>query len=277
MKRPVAAVLNKKGHLYILDKGLSSIYKVSMEGEFLLTIGRQGQGPGELFRPNDLALIGNKLWVADSRNGRIQVFEDDRFLESIKLRGIRSPSNLAVVGDEVFISGASLTPHHGPITVLSDKGEVLRELSWFPDDHTYKGNTVGLWTSLRMRPMRDRLLLGFTFDNLITVLDDTGTTVANRRMDGLYEAYSVKRGSDLMPAGFSAMAFGEGPDQTVLVATCDLDNRRCGTLIRLSPGLDEVIQRWDFGSSIRYIACLTDYEMLILINLDAEVRIYGYQ
>jgi len=42
------------GHLYLLDGQLSQIHVFAPDGEYLSTVGREGDGPGEVRRPNDL-------------------------------------------------------------------------------------------------------------------------------------------------------------------------------------------------------------------------------
>lgn len=43
----VDATVNSKGDIYVADRRLNEIRKFNKDGEYLLTIGRQGQGPGE--------------------------------------------------------------------------------------------------------------------------------------------------------------------------------------------------------------------------------------
>ncbi len=42
--------------------------------EFVTAWGGPGQGPGQFSDPTGLAVAGEEVFVADSRNGRIQVF-----------------------------------------------------------------------------------------------------------------------------------------------------------------------------------------------------------
>jgi sugar lactone lactonase YvrE len=87
---PSVIVPDKSGNLYVVDTGNHRIQKFGPDGEYLATIGRQGQGPGEFYYPAwlDLDEEGN-LYVTDPQNNRIQILNPDgtekktiRFTES---------------------------------------------------------------------------------------------------------------------------------------------------------------------------------------------------
>jgi hypothetical protein len=62
------------GFVYLLDGLANGVHVVSPQGELVRTIGRQGQGPGELLRPAALSLFADSLIVKDVGNGRLQAF-----------------------------------------------------------------------------------------------------------------------------------------------------------------------------------------------------------
>jgi sugar lactone lactonase YvrE len=59
---------DEEGNLYVLDSQLSEIKVYSADGEYLNTIGREGEGPGE-FRN-----AGGLFWMPDGRLGVMQSF-----------------------------------------------------------------------------------------------------------------------------------------------------------------------------------------------------------
>jgi sugar lactone lactonase YvrE len=69
--------MDKAGNIYILDAANSRIQKFGPDGNYLATIGRKGQGPGEFIFPDAIAFDkdGN-LVVADSAQTRIHVIID---------------------------------------------------------------------------------------------------------------------------------------------------------------------------------------------------------
>ena len=63
---PYDIAMDKEGNLYILDLGNICIQKLSPEGQYLDTIGRQGQGPGEFQSPFSLDIDSEGyLYVSD--------------------------------------------------------------------------------------------------------------------------------------------------------------------------------------------------------------------
>ncbi len=80
-----------EGNLYVADSGWNKIFKFDPNGKFLMSFGREGQGPGEFMahprRAHLKISFGNdgKLYVNDPGNSRISVFsKDGKFLKSHK-------------------------------------------------------------------------------------------------------------------------------------------------------------------------------------------------
>ena len=71
---PTALAVDKQGRVYVSDKADSTI-KVFKAGKLIDQVGRNGYGPGEFRYVSDMKVLGNQLYVVDSLNGRIQVFE----------------------------------------------------------------------------------------------------------------------------------------------------------------------------------------------------------
>lgn len=77
---------------------------------FVAAWGGPGSGRGEFDDPTGSAVAGGEVFVADARNGRIQVFDfDGRFLREFGTPGdapgqLGRPMNLAVHGDELYVA-----------------------------------------------------------------------------------------------------------------------------------------------------------------------------
>ena len=83
----ISFTTDKNGNFYVTDYDKSSILKYSPEGNYLLSIGRKGQGPGE-FQSMSVARFDKDgfLYVTDSSNRRISFFnKDGEFLRQIPL------------------------------------------------------------------------------------------------------------------------------------------------------------------------------------------------
>lgn len=71
-------VMNSKGDIYVADRRLNEIRKFNRDGEYLLTVGRKGQGPGEFQYIQTVSVNRNEdLIVFDGGLGRISVFSDN--------------------------------------------------------------------------------------------------------------------------------------------------------------------------------------------------------
>ncbi|HUH12801.1 MAG TPA: hypothetical protein VMK65_06805, partial [Longimicrobiales bacterium] len=93
------------GSLYLLDPQGKRVLVFGPDGRFQATFGREGGGPGELGRPNGLALgPGDTVWLSDPANRRTTLFAPDgAFARSIPFpEGSQAPSGALAVTDGGF-------------------------------------------------------------------------------------------------------------------------------------------------------------------------------
>ena len=68
----VGVAVDGDGNVYLLDSQINVVHVFSPEGEFLREIGREGEGPGEFRRPEDLFLTGQgNIAVMQGMPGKI--------------------------------------------------------------------------------------------------------------------------------------------------------------------------------------------------------------
>lgn len=87
---PRSLAVDKAGDLFILDDKESCIRVFDHSGKYLKTIGRKGQGPGEIGGASSMSipLGSNELIVVDISNSRLAFFSTDgRFIKNVPLRG----------------------------------------------------------------------------------------------------------------------------------------------------------------------------------------------
>ncbi len=72
------AKIGPSGDVYLIDRQLSQVLVISPEGELVTTLGRQGEGPGELNQPHGLLLLDDdKVGVIQGFPGKVTVINPD--------------------------------------------------------------------------------------------------------------------------------------------------------------------------------------------------------
>ena len=72
------AKVGASGDVYLIDRQLSQVLVISPEGELVTTLGREGQGPGELNQPHGLLLLDDdKVGVIQGFPGKVTVINPD--------------------------------------------------------------------------------------------------------------------------------------------------------------------------------------------------------
>jgi len=129
-----------KGNIYVLDSGNHRIQKFSPDGEYITTIGQQGQGPGEFQYPQSLSLDSEGyLYISDMGNRKIHVLkpgggEHNTILMNEKgVDNIRLDSNGQIImgggGGLMIMSGGMQEDQDlgKLLTVLDSEGNVMKE------------------------------------------------------------------------------------------------------------------------------------------------------
>ncbi len=82
----ISDVLVDSRHIYATSVRECKLIKMSMNGTIVKSTGRKGSGPGQFNFPSGIQLSkDNELYVCDSRNNRIQIFDKD--LNFIRILG----------------------------------------------------------------------------------------------------------------------------------------------------------------------------------------------
>ena len=137
--RPVS-ISHDRDVIYVIDAEENEVRVFSKTGTFIRAFGRKGQGPGEFDSPADLDVSGDRIYVTDRFNKRVQVL--DR--KGGYLGGFRVP----FTPDQVCVlSGGRIILSHLPLGVegpepmvhgFSEKGDIM----WEQADSYYSGERV---------------------------------------------------------------------------------------------------------------------------------------
>lgn len=73
--RPKGVAVANDGRIFVTDAQRDTVIVFAPDGAFLFSIGTTGDGPGYFRSPAGVAIAGSRLAVADSLNGRVQIFE----------------------------------------------------------------------------------------------------------------------------------------------------------------------------------------------------------
>ncbi|MHB9145298.1 MAG: 6-bladed beta-propeller [Symbiobacteriia bacterium] len=93
---PLAVDLDGDGTVHIADRS-HRIIVLDAQGRFVRSFGRGGQEGGEFAYPNSILVTQNRTYVADSGNGRVEVFDlTGKYLT--QLGGFVNPRGLALDG-----------------------------------------------------------------------------------------------------------------------------------------------------------------------------------
>jgi hypothetical protein len=117
------------GSIFLLDRQHRQIHVIDSTGRPLRTVGRPGQGPGELEQPASLYLSGDSVTVVDPGNGRLQGFTSDGGLASSQtiLACASGPAPPAVGPDGILVR-PTLGFDEALAIVCSMRGEELARL-----------------------------------------------------------------------------------------------------------------------------------------------------
>ena len=114
--RPTGVAIAPNGDIFVADGhrpnklGASRIVKFTRDGQFMKTWGHRGAAPGDFDEPHDIFVGGsqNRVYVADRRNLRIQVFDQDgNFIAAWHQFG--QPSSVFVGKDDTIYVGAAFS------------------------------------------------------------------------------------------------------------------------------------------------------------------------
>jgi DNA-binding beta-propeller fold protein YncE len=111
--RPTGVAIAPNGDIFVTDGHLPNahnngrVLKFSKDGTFIKQWGRRGSALGEFDEPHDVFIGGsqNRLYIADRRNQRIQVFDQEgNFIAAWKQFG--EPSSVFVGKDDTIYVGS---------------------------------------------------------------------------------------------------------------------------------------------------------------------------
>jgi DNA-binding beta-propeller fold protein YncE len=155
LKRPTGIARDAtSGRIYVADTHAHAILVFDDAGTQVDTIGRRGEGDGELNFPTHLALAKGELFVTDTMNNRVQVFgTDGRFrrrfgASGLYLGNLVRPKGVAVDNEgHVYV----VESYYDHLLVFGPGGEFLLPIGGTGTETGRFYLPAGVWTDSRNR------------------------------------------------------------------------------------------------------------------------------
>ena len=135
--------VDDKGNVYVLDSGNCRVQKFDSKGNYIKTIGRKGQGPGEFERPERIFVDEKNIYVLEFM--KIHIFDlEGNFVRTIKT-GFFVDS--FIMGNKKILAFTTLARKDkqiDAIILLNLKGRIIKEIVSFPNPLRLirKGGTI---------------------------------------------------------------------------------------------------------------------------------------
>jgi len=136
--RSVSIAVDAEENIFVLDRGNCRIQKYDKTGNYLQTIGRKGEGPGEFENPAVIYLDSeDEIFVCDSRRRNINLFEKNGDFKRV----IRLPSFTYYFGATkeknvlmIYTSHLPKKPREGEnsLVLVNSEGKIIQTIVSYP-------------------------------------------------------------------------------------------------------------------------------------------------
>ncbi len=211
--QPADIAFDGEGNIYVLDAGNHRIQKFSPAGTYLATIGRRGEGPGELQFPLSLDIDAQGyLYVPDMGNQRIQVYKPDGTAHSAISMNRVSLGTIRLRPDGTMLQGTGGYIMMGPrgrdrdapppplLKVRNQEGEVTQEFGEPKDFKDMLLNNMGNQYKFSVGP-DGSAYIAFDFQNRIDKYSPDGKRVWTADRELNYDMKAVKSKGSMRSSG----------------------------------------------------------------------------
>lgn len=193
----IQKVLFFEDKIFILDRRQSKIFAVDKKGHFLYTIGRPGQGPGELEYPAEFTISeSDEIYVVNSQAKHLEVFSmAGEFLRRIKLDIPKDifysqPWQVLVDADKKIYVTYILSSHL--VDVYDEDGTFLENLVMREDPVQIPGKNLGNCSQIEFFE-ENKILVFNRFSGVFSILSTCGNIERKFRIFDENVQKSVKK------------------------------------------------------------------------------------
>ena len=198
---PTGIATDGEGNVYVTSDG-DKLHKFNRHGEVIKSVGKEGENVGEFKEPYNVRCHNHQVYVCDSSNGRVQVFDFNlNFVQSFG----DGPDQLKDLGDIDFDSQGNIYVvdyEKNEVLVFSEDGQYLRHFGQWDEGEDELSGPQGLCVS------GDYVYVTENCNHRVTVFCTSG---------GFVHSFG-KRGSD---RGELQWPWGIAVDQDGFVFVCD--------------------------------------------------------
>jgi hypothetical protein len=173
------------GNIYVLDYRKGHIKIFNRQGQYLETIGKPGQGPGELNRPRSLCIRGDVLFVPEASR-QISVFSiSGEFEKRISTKDVWALLTRATSSGNFLVTSGVIDPEyiHYSLTLYDGDMNLIKEIATSPAPDARKGfdpfMAIAFWTLGK----DDMIIYGYPKDFELQIFDPDGNLIRKIRKD----------------------------------------------------------------------------------------------
>jgi hypothetical protein len=213
--------VNQKGDIYICDLKDNCIKVFNSNGIYIRTIGKKGQGPGELYLPSEMSLDSeSNLYVYDAGNNRICIFNcQGIFMDSFrynlpklhrvdkKIERFISPYifDMHIGSDHTILLSVWLPPskvtedfeNYPLIFQLNKKGETIKSFGKQMITGKTDINIHFSWSTMVLKG--NKIICTVSYPYKIIIFNSSGKLeMGILKDDRIFEGYKVLNDSEIM-------------------------------------------------------------------------------
>lgn len=126
--------VDSEGNIYFLNQFSPEIFifKFNQHGEYVMSFGQKGQGPGELQFPVTFAVNSrDEIWITDQRPTKLVIFNKNGGLVEEKVIGFNAPVIIPLSNEKLLVTLAEYGPkaNYTSLVLYSPDFDRIKELS----------------------------------------------------------------------------------------------------------------------------------------------------